>query len=362
MNQKITLSDLADALAVKAHISKAGANSFIRDIFDTILAGLNDGESVKVRQLGTFKIAEVSARKGVDVNTGMPIEIAGRQRITFTPDKELAEAVNAPFAGFETVVIGDEDAPVPPETAEPAPAAEQPAPAAEDPQPEAALPPELPATSATPEPPAIPVEEPSASAAEAKVPEPPVVPEPEPAAPPVAAFAEMGGETTEEPAAAEQPDNDVRKPRSNRFWLGFIIGLITGLAIAAAYSLTVYYSQSRPAAAAQTAAAADTVAAAPADTAAVAAPAPVVDDKPLATDTVTRTRYLTTMARHYYGDHNFWVYIYEENKDKIDNPNVITPGTEVVIPQPSKYGIDASNPESVEKAKRLSYEIFSRYE
>ena len=108
MNQKITLSDLADALAVKAHISKAGANSFIRDIFDTILAGLNDGESVKVRQLGTFKIAEVSARKGVDVNTGMPIEIAGRQRITFTPDKELAEAVNAPFAGFETVVIGDE--------------------------------------------------------------------------------------------------------------------------------------------------------------------------------------------------------------------------------------------------------------
>lgn len=114
MNQKITLSDLADALAVKAHISKAGANSFIRDIFDTILAGLNDGESVKVRQLGTFKIAEVSARKGVDVNTGMPIEIAGRQRITFTPDKELAEAVNAPFAGFETVVIGDEDTPLRP--------------------------------------------------------------------------------------------------------------------------------------------------------------------------------------------------------------------------------------------------------
>lgn len=357
MNQKITLSDLADALAVKAHISKAGANSFIRDIFDTILAGLNDGESVKVRQLGTFKIAEVSARKGVDVNTGMPIEIAGRQRITFTPDKELAEAVNAPFAGFETVVIGDEDTPASPETAEPAPAAEQPAPAAEDPQPEAVLPPELPAAPAMPEPPAIPEEEPSTPAVEAKVPEPPVVPAPEPVVPPVAAFAEMGGETTEEPAAAEEPESEVDKPRSNRFWLGFIIGLITGLAIAAAYSLTVYYSQSRPAAVAT-----DTVAAAPADTAAVAAPALVTDDKPLATDTVTRTRYLTTMARHYYGDHNFWVYIYEENKDKIDNPNVITPGTEVVIPQPSKYGIDASNPESVEKAKRLSYEIFSRYE
>ena len=76
-------------------------------------------------------------------------------------------------------------------------------------------------------------------------------------------------------------------------------------------------------------------------------------------DTVSRIRYLTTMSREYYGDFRFWVYIYEENKANIDNPNAIAPGTVVVIPAASKYGIDKDNPASVEKAKAKAVEILA---
>lgn len=79
------------------------------------------------------------------------------------------------------------------------------------------------------------------------------------------------------------------------------------------------------------------------------------------TDKVTSKRYLTTMSREYYGNFNFWVYIYEENKSKLGNPNAIRPGTIVVIPPPSKYGIDANNPQSIEIAKQKAIEIYSKY-
>ena len=58
----------------------------------------------------------------------------------------------------------------------------------------------------------------------------------------------------------------------------------------------------------------------------------------------------------------FWVYIYEENKDVIKNPNQVPIGTRLTIPSASKYDIDANNRTSVEKAKALAAKIQSRYE
>ena len=104
--------------------------------------------------------------------------------------------------------------------------------------------------------------------------------------------------------------------------------------------------------------------AAPAAETTVAEPAPKPAAAPqtpkVVTDTVTGRRYLTTMARKYYGNNCFWVYIYEENADKISNPDLIRPGTVVVIPPASKYGIDASDPASVRRATAKIGEIESR--
>ena len=55
-------------------------------------------------------------------------------------------------------------------------------------------------------------------------------------------------------------------------------------------------------------------------------------------DTVSTNRFLATMAREHYGVMEFWIYIFEENKDILpSNPNRITPGTRVLIPQIDKY-------------------------
>lgn len=70
-------------------------------------------------------------------------------------------------------------------------------------------------------------------------------------------------------------------------------------------------------------------------------------------DKVTSSRFLTTMARQYYGDYHFWIYIYMYNKDVINDPDRIPAGTTVKIPDASLYGIDANSPQSIAKAQSL---------
>ncbi len=78
------------------------------------------------------------------------------------------------------------------------------------------------------------------------------------------------------------------------------------------------------------------------------------------TDTVKSNRYLTTMAMKHYGKKKFWVYIYEENKEKLQDPDMIPANTVVVIPPPSKYGIQPGNPASEADAEKRAAEIAKR--
>lgn len=87
----------------------------------------------------------------------------------------------------------------------------------------------------------------------------------------------------------------------------------------------------------------------------------LTDTVAVVVDKITSTRYLTTMARHHYGDMNFWVYIYEENSDKLGHPNKIKPGTVVVIPPKEKYNINVFDTLSIEIAKEKAKEIYAKY-
>lgn len=104
---KITNSDLAKVLMEKHELDKADAERFVALMFDILNNGLRQDKLVKIKGLGTFKVISVSSRKSVDVNTGKPIIIEGRDKISFTPDNTLRDKVNAPFAQFDTVVIND---------------------------------------------------------------------------------------------------------------------------------------------------------------------------------------------------------------------------------------------------------------
>lgn len=81
-------------------------------------------------------------------------------------------------------------------------------------------------------------------------------------------------------------------------------------------------------------------------------------EKPaVVTDTTTATKYLTTIAQEHYGNQMFWVYIYQENKDHLDSYENIPVGTVLVIPPAEKYGIDANDPESVNRASAEAFRV-----
>lgn len=108
MNNKVTFPELVEQVAQYANTSKRMSELFLKELFATISQSLIDGESVKVKGIGTFKLTEVSPRKSVDVNTGEEIEIPGHKKLSFAPDKDMAEAINQPFMHFETEIIDDD--------------------------------------------------------------------------------------------------------------------------------------------------------------------------------------------------------------------------------------------------------------
>lgn len=108
MNNKVTFPELVEQVAQYANTSKRMSELFLKELFATISQSLIDGESVKVKGIGTFKLTEVSPRKSVDVNTGEEIEIPGHKKLSFAPDKDMAEAINHPFMHFETEILDDD--------------------------------------------------------------------------------------------------------------------------------------------------------------------------------------------------------------------------------------------------------------
>ena len=108
MDCKLTTMDIAQALVRRSNIPAAEATAFVRQFFDTIHDGLLLEKIVKVRGFGTFKLVSVDSRESVSVVDGSRIQIASHTKVTFTPDAVLRDAVNKPFAEFETVILSDD--------------------------------------------------------------------------------------------------------------------------------------------------------------------------------------------------------------------------------------------------------------
>ena len=107
MEGKVLLQDLAQSIAAKRKMQRKDAETFLKAFFETISDGILLDKTVKVKGLGTFKMIEVQDRESVNVNTGERIVIPGHSKISFTPDNELKDEVNKPFALFQTVIINE---------------------------------------------------------------------------------------------------------------------------------------------------------------------------------------------------------------------------------------------------------------
>lgn len=400
----MSLPQLIDALIATDIADSTTIRNFIREFTAIIEGTLARGESVSVKGIGTFHA----------------VEVADELYIEFAPDATLAETVNAPFSIFEPVELPDNLTDADMETAEMAcnetEPASQPCPPPIPPRREPVASETVvspsentpPVMASDPAPSKHDAQDAQAATSPVSTPAPdPIIEapvQPEHAEPEHKTAAPISGNNEPEQAPKNAlPTKEIEKiiehervvevrDHSSHHTLHIVIAsllsLVAGLAIGFFANNRLNLSHiknvnieaegvnviSKTEAKEGKSATADSVASVaaghsdsiPADTVspgqgstAVEPEAKTVESPRAAivTDTVKANRYLTTMARRHYGKKIFWVYIYEENKNIINDPDHIAPNTVVVIPPAEKYGIKAGDKESEADAMRRAQAI-----
>ncbi len=59
----------------------------------TVREALQSGDEVRLVGFGSFKVRTSAARKGVNPQTRRPLEVPAKERVRFSPGKELSDAV-----------------------------------------------------------------------------------------------------------------------------------------------------------------------------------------------------------------------------------------------------------------------------
>lgn len=419
-SEKVTLAGLTARLSVRTGDTKRQTEDFLRELFALIAGELEKGESVKVPGLGVFKSIEVEARKSVNVNTGEETLIPGHRKIVYMASKELSATVNEPFSMFQTIELSDEAVAEleGAEAVEPEPEAVCDVPFAstvyELEEPEVIAESELERESVQEAESELIPEQPEAfqPASEESPDSDDGTKDPKDLndlrdSNDLKDFKDLNDfkdskdlKDLTDPDISE--DSEVPAIPKKRFWPGFLIGfaaacLIAFVAVWALFEYGVLSSDrlagAEPKAESEAIAATSVSAEVPVEVPAVepdksksepepAAKEPEVQEPEVqkqATkaeaepsvptqpsdkkvyDTITKTRYLTTMAKDHYGNYHLWPYIYKENEKILGHPDRIRPGTKVVVPPLSKYGVNPDNKADIDKAKKLGNEIYARY-
>lgn len=381
IKDKLTLTDLASLLADKLELSQKSAEDFVKLFFDSIEENLLANDVVKIKNLGNFKLSWNEARKSVDVNTGDEIVIDGYYKVVFTPDAVLKDQVNQPFAHLEPVVVSQPDLSSPKKSvASPTVNNKLPETPEESVAGLAALNKQadeiksilseinsmngqeetIKETNSDKK-----VNETLIEAVQEEMTEP-------------RSEEELSAPTTDDVVVEDKlvTSKKTKKKSSGWFW---VLALLALIALATYYFKdSLFDSLSTPPSVAVTqqeeAVLADSIVS---DTTAVAdsvalAPAAPVDSLQLWFDSdrvynefigsvkMSNGNRLTLISLEKYGAKEFWIYIYEANKDKIPNPDLISIGQTLKLPKLPAYVIDVNNPKCVEFAKHLADELKSK--
>lgn len=388
MNEKISFPDLVGLLSSKMNITKKEAETFLKEFFTVSTEVITSGEELRINGLGLFKPIWVEARGSINVQTGEPVEIPGHYKLSFIPDKVLREAVNAPFSSFSVEVLNDH-VPIEDMTAVPSQDIDENNDICNTENVELQDSKEIREKEEEDEPiePAHEYIQEDKSADEESS-------ESTVSSQEIEKFQEEiiqpESETKVEEKEEDCYEDYLRKSASRKsFWWGvlsafgiIIICLAGGIFFMGndspyvvkigEYTLSlgkqsidsrlmnnnpesVVLPENK-----------DTLSemekdSVLKDSVISVSPLAAPEVKPVI-ETIRSGVFLTTLARKYFGHKAFWVYIYEENKDVIKNPNQVPIGTRLTIPSASKYDIDANNRTSVENAKALAAKIQSRYE
>ena len=354
MSNRLNRPEVAELLAERTGRKREEAERFLRLLVEAITEGVLQDQLVKVKGVGTFKLIEVEARESVHVHTGNRFLIPAHYKFSFTPDKELREAVNRPFSAFETTEILN---PVVGEGLE--------------------------------EEVVSPVSEPEKGNVEESVEEwvpDREIPLPKQETKPEEPSALRMNQEVSKPQTVKQPQTAIGEERSVWAWLRYVAVALLLVVVAG-----VFYFMGRNAAyrALQMASvsevkleqpvaplvenAVDSLLVEPQEEP-LMEPEPVVEEsvKPVAKEpakpkeepvnkvVIKRGDRLTNIALKHYGHKLFWVYIYQRNEALIADPNNVPIGTELILPPPQQYGIDAKSRASLEAAAALQTEILTR--
>ena len=399
MADKLSWSELRRALAQRANISEKDANTFLTAFNAQLLEALKTEKQVKINGLGTFKLQAVAPRKSVDVTTGNEITIEGYNKVSFVPEagvKELVEKVEAGEAvealdpiqklgaqADEIVdILGDlgelpkeEKAEEPVEEAAPV----------EEPK-EETTPVEEP-TAEEPVKEASPVEEPKeeTTPVEEPVEEEPIVAEPViaevPAEEPKAEEPKEEEPVVEEPVAEEQKEEEEplivsEKPakKKNYFLRALLISFIILLILCVVgyfflrkqvcewfdilkekvEKIELFNKCSAPSEEVKAAAAEDELVLEVPEEAAeqvAESEAPKAEvqkakyEELLLTEEITEGSRLAWISRKYYGHPDYWPYLYDANRDRIDDPSNVPVGTQIRVPKLTKAQRDMTSSE-----------------
>ncbi len=87
-------TDLIDAIAESADISKAAAGRALDAFVDAVTGALKKGDQVSLVGFGSFAVRERAARTGRNPQTGATIQIKASKSPAFKAGKALKDAVN----------------------------------------------------------------------------------------------------------------------------------------------------------------------------------------------------------------------------------------------------------------------------
>lgn len=91
----MTKSELVEAIAARAELSRARAEMVVNSVFDFIAEALCNGEGVEIRGFGSLKVRTHKPYQGRNPRTGKGVLVPAKRLPFFKVGKELKELVNA---------------------------------------------------------------------------------------------------------------------------------------------------------------------------------------------------------------------------------------------------------------------------
>ena len=87
-------TELIDAMAADAGISKAAAKKALESFLGSVEGSLKKGNRVSLVGFGSFSVSKRAAREGRNPQTGKTIKSAAKNVVKFKAGADLSKAVN----------------------------------------------------------------------------------------------------------------------------------------------------------------------------------------------------------------------------------------------------------------------------